>query len=60
VQAPIERAFQVFTEGMPGWWPSDHHILEGELAEMEFEPRRMAGRMGCLRARPFRQDVLTA
>lgn len=39
VQAPIERAFQVFTEGMPSWWPSDHHILEGELAEMVFEPR---------------------
>ena len=39
VQAPIERAFHVFTEGMPDWWPRDHHILEGELAEMVFEPR---------------------
>lgn len=38
VQAPIERAFRVFTEGMGGWWPKDHHILEAELAEMVFEP----------------------
>jgi uncharacterized protein YndB with AHSA1/START domain len=37
VQAPIERAFAVFTEGMATWWPPDHHILEGELAEMVFE-----------------------
>lgn len=39
VNAPIERAFHVFTEGMPGWWPRDHHILEGELDEMVFEAR---------------------
>jgi len=39
VNAPIERAFRVFTEGMSSWWPATHHILEAELAEMEFEPR---------------------
>jgi uncharacterized protein YndB with AHSA1/START domain len=39
VDAPIGRAFTVFTEGMSSWWPSSHHILEAELAEMEFEPR---------------------
>lgn len=38
VQAPIERAFSIFTEGIGTWWPPDHHILEGELAEMVFEP----------------------
>ncbi len=38
VEAPIERAFEVFTTGMPTWWPPDHHLLEGELAEMVFEP----------------------
>jgi uncharacterized protein YndB with AHSA1/START domain len=38
-EAPIERAFAVFTEGIGSWWPPDHHILEGELAEMVFEPR---------------------
>jgi uncharacterized protein YndB with AHSA1/START domain len=39
VQAPIERAFHVFTEEIGSWWNPDHHILEGELAEMVFEPR---------------------
>lgn len=39
VDAPIERAFTVFTDGMPTWWPEDHHLIEGPLAEMVFEPR---------------------
>jgi uncharacterized protein YndB with AHSA1/START domain len=39
VEAPIERAFSVFTEDIGSWWDADHHILEGELAEMVFEPR---------------------
>lgn len=38
VEAPAARAFEVFTEGMAEWWPETHHILEGELAEMVFEP----------------------
>ena len=38
VEAPIERAFTVFTEGIGTWWPPEHHILQGELAEMVFEP----------------------
>jgi uncharacterized protein YndB with AHSA1/START domain len=39
VEAPAERAFSLFTEGIGTWWPPEHHILEGELAEMVFEPR---------------------
>ena len=39
VEAPVEHAFQVFTEDIGSWWNPDHHILEGELAEMVFEPR---------------------
>jgi uncharacterized protein YndB with AHSA1/START domain len=39
VNAPIEKAFSVFTEGMPSWWNPDHHIIEAPLAEMVFEPR---------------------
>jgi len=39
VDAPIERAFSVFTDDIGTWWNADHHILEGELAEMVFEPR---------------------
>lgn len=38
VEAPIERAFKVFTEGMGDWWSPDHHLLEGDLSEMVFEP----------------------
>jgi uncharacterized protein YndB with AHSA1/START domain len=39
VEAPIERAFSVFTEDIGTWWNPEHHLLEGELAEMVFEPR---------------------
>jgi uncharacterized protein YndB with AHSA1/START domain len=38
VEAPVERAFDVFTRGMASWWPRDMHIIEGELADMVFEP----------------------
>ena len=26
VQAPIEKAFRVFTANMTSWWPKMHHI----------------------------------
>jgi uncharacterized protein YndB with AHSA1/START domain len=39
VDAPIERAFSVFTDDIGSWWNPDHHILKAELAEMVFEPR---------------------
>jgi uncharacterized protein YndB with AHSA1/START domain len=39
VDAPIERAFSLFTDGIATWWPPEHHLLQGELAEMVFEPR---------------------
>jgi uncharacterized protein YndB with AHSA1/START domain len=39
VDAPIDHAFRVFTEGIGSWWDPDHHILEAQLAEMVFEPR---------------------
>jgi uncharacterized protein YndB with AHSA1/START domain len=39
VDAPIEHAFRVFTEGIGTWWDPGHHIIEGEFAEMIFEPR---------------------
>jgi uncharacterized protein YndB with AHSA1/START domain len=38
VEAPAERAFTLFTEGIGTWWSPDHHLLKGELAEMVFEP----------------------
>jgi uncharacterized protein YndB with AHSA1/START domain len=39
VDAPVARAFSVFTEGIGTWWPPEHHILQAELADMVFEPR---------------------
>jgi uncharacterized protein YndB with AHSA1/START domain len=39
VEAPIERAFSVFTDGMGSWWNPEHHLLEAELDEIVFEPR---------------------
>ena len=39
VEAPLQRAFEVFTQEMKAWWPDDHHILDGEIGEMIFEPR---------------------
>ncbi len=39
VDAPIEHAFSVFTDGIASWWNPGHHILEAELAGMDFEPR---------------------
>jgi uncharacterized protein YndB with AHSA1/START domain len=39
VDVPIERAFAVFTDDIGSWWNPDHHLLQGELAEMVFEPR---------------------
>jgi uncharacterized protein YndB with AHSA1/START domain len=38
VRAPAERAFETFTRGIASWWNADHHLLEGELADMIFEP----------------------
>ncbi len=39
VEAPLQRAFDVFTQQMKSWWPEGHHILDGEVGEMVFEPR---------------------
>ena len=39
VDAPIDRAFTVFTADIGSWWPPEHHILQAELASMVFEPR---------------------
>jgi uncharacterized protein YndB with AHSA1/START domain len=39
VEAPVERAFEVFTSDIGSWWTPEHHILQAELAEMVFEPR---------------------
>jgi uncharacterized protein YndB with AHSA1/START domain len=39
VQAPIERAFSVFTEGFGSFKPPEHNMLSVERTETVFEPR---------------------
>jgi uncharacterized protein YndB with AHSA1/START domain len=39
VEAPIERAFRVFTEDFDSIKPRDHNMLSVEIAESIFEPR---------------------
>ena len=39
VDAPLERAFSVFTDGIDSWWPREHTIGEAELKEMVLEPK---------------------
>jgi uncharacterized protein YndB with AHSA1/START domain len=39
VEAPLERAFSVFTEGFGRFKPREHNLLAVEIAETVFEPR---------------------
>jgi len=39
VEAPIERAFKVFTEQFGGFKPREHNLLAVPIAETVFEPR---------------------
>jgi uncharacterized protein YndB with AHSA1/START domain len=38
VEAPIERAFRVFTEDFGSFKPPEHNLLQVEIAETVFEP----------------------
>jgi uncharacterized protein YndB with AHSA1/START domain len=38
VAASQEKAFDVFTAGMTGWWPADHHIGSAPIEEVLIEP----------------------
>src|SRR5258705_13972093 len=39
VQAPIERAFAVFTERFGDFKPREHNLLRAPIAETVFEPK---------------------
>ena len=39
VEAPLERAFRVFTANMGAWWPKDHHIGTAALKDCVIEPK---------------------
>ncbi len=38
VEAPAERAFDVFTRRFDAWWPRTHKLGAGDLAEGVLEP----------------------
>jgi uncharacterized protein YndB with AHSA1/START domain len=40
VNAPRERAFEVFTAGIGRWWPKTHHIGAANLDTLVIEPRQ--------------------
>ena len=39
IEVTIAEAFDVFNRDFGSWWPVEHHILQAELAGMDFEPR---------------------
>lgn len=39
VNAPIDKAFRVFTEGFNTWWPREYHIGSADPAEAVIEGR---------------------
>jgi len=40
VDAPIEKAFRVFTDGFDSWWPRSHHIGGAEVRRAVIEGRQ--------------------
>lgn len=39
VDAPLERAFEVFTKSLGSWWPADFHIGQSDMTDCVIEPR---------------------
>jgi len=39
VEAPIDRAFRVFTANMGAWWPKEHHIGASVMKDCVIEPK---------------------
>jgi len=40
VEAPVDKAFRVFTEGIDRWWSREHHIGAADLEHAVLEPRK--------------------
>jgi uncharacterized protein YndB with AHSA1/START domain len=40
IEVPVspERAFEVFTKGINGWWTREHHVQSGTLKDIGIEP----------------------
>jgi uncharacterized protein YndB with AHSA1/START domain len=38
VNAPLDRAFEVFTRSFGSWWPADYHIGQADMTDAVIEP----------------------
>jgi uncharacterized protein YndB with AHSA1/START domain len=45
VSAPVERAFELFTDGIASWWPVGSHSIHGDEVETVVFERREGGRV---------------
>ena len=45
VAAPVERAFEVFTERIGSWWPLEHYSIGGDQVEAVVIDQREGGRV---------------
>jgi uncharacterized protein YndB with AHSA1/START domain len=45
VDAPVERAFDVFTNGLPDWWPSDTHSVDKGTPDIDWRVGGTAGEL---------------
>jgi uncharacterized protein YndB with AHSA1/START domain len=55
VSAPVERAFQLFTDGIASWWPVGSHSIHGDAVETVVLEPREGGRV-YERARDGREE----
>ena len=39
VSVPVERAFEVFTDGFGDWFPRQYNLMQSDIVERVFEPR---------------------
>ena len=39
VDAPIEQAFEVFTDDLDSWFPAEYNLLDTPISKRVFEPR---------------------
>jgi len=38
IEAPQERVFRIFTDGIDSWWPRQHHVGASPMARCVIEP----------------------
>lgn len=55
VSAPVERAFELFTDGIASWWPVGSHSIHGDEVEAVVLEPREGGRV-YERARDGREE----